>query len=159
MNNIKEYIFEKLHLNKDIKIKNEFKYIPENKSDLMILVKKFIVKQGDNADLSDIDTHRIKDMSYLFYDERSIKNINISNWDTSNVTNMEGMFYNCYKFNSDISSWDVSNVTNMDKMFNQCLEFNQDLNNWKVNDKCSMNWVFSGCNKLKKKPSWFKKIR
>lgn len=159
MNNIKEYIFEKLHLNKDIKTKDEFKYVPEDKSDLRILVRKLIAKRGDNADLSDIDTHRIKDMSYLFHNEKDIKNINISNWDTSNVTNMERMFYGCYKFNSDISSWDVSNVTNMDKMFSQCLEFNQDLDNWKINDKCSMNWIFSGCNKLKKKPSWFKKMR
>lgn len=159
MNNIKEYIFEKLHLNKDIKTEDEFKYVPEDKSDLRILVRKLIAKRGDNADLSDIDTHRIKDMSYLFYDEKDIKNINISNWDTLNVTNMNGMFYNCYKFNADISNWDVSNVTNMDKMFSQCLEFNQDLDNWKVNDKCSMNWIFSGCNKLKKKPSWFKNMR
>lgn len=157
MININNYITEKLHLNKDIKLPT--KYIPEDKSDLRILVKKFIAKRGDNADLSDIDTHRVKDMSFLFYDEKDIKNINISNWDTSNVTNMEGMFYNCYKFNGDISNWDVHNVTNMDKMFSQCLKFNQDLNNWKVNDKCSMNWIFSGCNELKRKPNWFKKMK
>lgn len=30
---------------------------------------------------------------------------------------MEGMFEDIFGFNSDLSNWDVSNVTNMDRMF------------------------------------------
>lgn len=33
------------------------------------------------------------------------------------------------KFNSDISNWDVSNVTNMDGMFWKS-QFNRDISNW-----------------------------
>ena len=55
------------------------------------------------------------------------ENGDISQWDVSNVKNMECMFYNS-KFtgeNGDISNWDVSNVTNMHDMFkNSPLEKN-----------------------------------
>ena len=37
-------------------------------------------------------------------------NQDISNWDVSNVTDMNYMFTNAKKFNQDISSWDVNNV-------------------------------------------------
>jgi len=41
----------------------------------------------------------------------------ISNWDTSNVTDMSEMFNEASNFNQDISNWDTSNVTNMSDMF------------------------------------------
>ena len=47
----------------------------------------------------------------------------IGNWNTSNVTNMFGMFYQASSFNQDISAWDTSNVTTMNYMF----QFNQNL--------------------------------
>ena len=40
-------------------------------------------------------------------------NQDISNWDVSSCSSLEGMFGgNSSKFNVDISSWDVSNVEN-----------------------------------------------
>ena len=44
-------------------------------------------------------------------------NQDISSWDVSSVTSMEGMFAGATSFNQNISSWDVSNVTNMDRCF------------------------------------------
>jgi surface protein len=44
-------------------------------------------------------------------------NSDISNWDTSNVTNMSYMFYNAISFNQYIGSWNTINVTNMTSMF------------------------------------------
>ena len=43
-------------------------------------------------------------------------NGDISEWDVSNVANMELMFCES-QFEGDISEWDVSNVINMDQMF------------------------------------------
>jgi len=40
----------------------------------------------------------------------------VSTWDTSNITNMEGMFYDCSLFDQDLSSWNVENVTDMNNM-------------------------------------------
>ncbi len=59
-----------------------------------------------------------------------IKNIStsqISQWDTSNVTNMKELFKNIKDFNEDISNWNVSNVTDMTGMFYGATTFNQPL--------------------------------
>ena len=44
-------------------------------------------------------------------------NQDIDNWNTANVTNMNGMFRDAYHFNQDISHWNTANVTNMSHMF------------------------------------------
>lgn len=90
--------------------KREFKYHPQTKDELQVLV--------DNIDiyLGDIDTSAITDMSKLFfksydeYDEIIIKGREnfdgIELWDVSNVTNMSGMFYGC-----DIDKKNLPNFT------------------------------------------------
>ena len=74
----------------------------------------------------------------------------LSNWDVSNVTNMNGMFYECneLEFIGDISKWNVSNVTNMTHMFNGCNNFNQDISEWDVSNVTNMRTMFGGCNKF-----------
>jgi len=62
----------------------------------------------------------------------------ISLWNTSNVTDMSGMFHNANNFNEDIGGWDTSNVTNMTCMFANANKFNKDISKWdtsKVIDK------------------------
>ncbi len=68
-----------------------------------------------NEDVSNVDTSEIKDMSLLFYHNKTF-NQDISKWDVSNVTNMKGMFYDSV-FNGDIFQWNVSKMTYMDYMF------------------------------------------
>ena len=59
-------------------------------------------------------------------------NSDISQWDTSSVTDMLYMFGSASAFNSDISQWDTSRVTNMADMFYLASAFNQDLSGWCV---------------------------
>ena len=75
-------------------------------------------------------------------------NPDISEWDVSNVTNMEGMFRNCMSFDRDLtkSNWDVSNVTNMYGMFYQCFKFNHSLSTWKINSSADIRGMFHGDN-------------
>ena len=68
--------------------------------------------------------------------------INISSWDTSNVTNMEDMFQTNGEFNQDISSWDTSSVTNMHGMFESNSAFNQDISSWDTSSVTDMSNMF-----------------
>ena len=100
------------------------------------------------TNLNDIDTSKITDMSALFsgFMDRNLSHIDISQWDVSNVRNMENMFDYCDSFNSDISNWDVSNVRNMNGMFYGCVKFNSDLSKWNVSKVEDMNNMFAFCN-------------
>ena len=68
----------------------------------------------------------------------------ISNWDVSNVTNMEAMFYRAESFNQTLNKWNVSSVTSMWRMFHNAHSFNQPLNKWNVSNVnvVDMNNVF-----------------
>jgi surface protein len=67
----------------------------------------------------------------MFYGAE-VFNIDISFWNTANVTNMQSMFLGAITFNQDIGNWDTSGVTNMDSMFWNTPSFNQDLTGWCV---------------------------
>ena len=130
--------------------------LPKNKKELISNIKELIRKGV--TDLNCIDTSKITDMSYLFTGELGkIDNINISNWDVSNVTNMKQMFAGYKTFNCDLSNWDVSNVKDMSFMFNGCKEFEgKGLENWDVSNVNYMNYIFDGCTSLKNTPRWYK---
>ena len=50
-----------------------------------------------------------------------LTSLDLSHFDTSNVTSMNSMFYGCSSLTSlDLSSFDTSNVTNMYRMFDGC---------------------------------------
>ena len=98
--------------------KEQLKYFPKTKDELLEIIEQRIDDEGDEVDLNDIDVSEITDMFGLF--EGTNFNGDISNWDVSKVTNMSCMFQGCKKFNQDISKWDVSNVTKMIRTFSDC---------------------------------------
>ena len=51
----------------------------------------------------------------------------IRNWDVSNVTDMDHMFWDAHSFNQPLNNWNVSNVNNMGFMFGCAESFNQPL--------------------------------
>ena len=131
-------------LNKNYK--KPYNYFPKNKEQLKTLIGKLICERGVNANLNDIDTSYITDMSYLFW--CSDFNGDISKWDVSKVTNMKGMFMRS-KFNGDISKWDVSHVTYTQCMFYDSLftAKNGDISGWDVSNIEDMSFMFD-CSKF-----------
>ena len=74
------------------------------------------------------DTSDVTNMEKLFYDCKTF-NEDISAWNTGKVTSMHGLFWRT-AFNQPLESWDVSNVKDMSRMFSDDAKFNQPLNGW-----------------------------
>jgi surface protein len=70
-----------------------------------------------------------------------------SNLDTSNVTNMSNMFYNCTNL-KNIPNLDTSNVTNIDRMFYNCTNLTTASNLNFGNVKSMSSYVFYNCTNL-----------
>jgi len=89
------------------------------------------------------DASKWHEASYLFCGSEDF-NQDIGRWDTSNVTNMQGMFLTVGAFNQDIGRWDTSNVMNMSGMFMGTSAFNQDIGRWDTSNVTNMSGMFHG---------------
>ena len=60
-------------------------------------------------------------MSYMLRECKSLTNINLSNFNTKNVTNMAEMVRDCDSLtNIDLSNFNTQNVTDMSCIFDGC---------------------------------------
>ena len=65
-----------------------------------------------NLNLSNFNTQNVTNMSYMFYECESLINLDLSNFNTENVTNMNGMFCGCKSLtNLNLSNFNTENVT------------------------------------------------
>ena len=101
-----------------------------------------------------IDTAVIapKDSENLFASFGNAKEfVGLSNLDTSQVTNMSGMFAGCGVKELDLSNWDTSKVTDMNSMFMICDKLEKiNLKNFDTKNVTDMERMFFQCNKLLK---------
>ena len=60
-------------------------------------------------------------MSYMFRECSSLKELNLNNFNTNNVTNMSGMFNGCSSLKElNLNNFNTNNVTDMGGMFYRC---------------------------------------
>ncbi len=93
----------------------------------------------------------VYNLSYAFYNTRALTTIDLSNWDTSNVTDMSGMFNNASLLNNvgDLSNWNTSKVTAMTQMFYGANSLKSlDLSRWNISNVTSINGMFSNTGSL-----------
>lgn len=68
-----------------------------------------------------LDTSSVTDMACMFYDCSSLVSINLSHFDTSSVEDMSGMFKGCSSISSlDVSRFDISKALSLTDMFCRC---------------------------------------
>ena len=76
------------------------------------------IKNILDMDLSNFDTSKVTNMSFMFFNMSNLTTLNLSNFDTSKVTNMSYMFQDVSKLTTlNLSNFDTSKVTNMNSMF------------------------------------------
>ena len=93
------------------------------------------------------DTSDVSDMEGMFRKCRALKSLDVSRWNTSNVTNMVSMFNGCTSLSSlDVSRWNTSNMTDMGYMFSWCHTLNGlDVSRWNTSNVTSMWEMFYKC--------------
>ena len=103
-----------------------------------------------SIDLSGFDTSNVTAMKQMFQSCYALTSLDVSNFDTSKVTTMLNMFSGCSKLASlDLSKFDTSSVTDMENMFNNCSSLTSlDVSSFDTSKVTKMLQMFSGCSKL-----------
>lgn len=98
--------------------------------------------------VGNFDTGKVNSMDYLFYGS-GIVELDLSGWNTSNVTSMIQMFYNCRNLDSvNVTSFDTTKVTSMYEMFSGAALTKLDLSSFKI-EKIETTKMFSNARNLK----------
>ena len=80
----------------------------------------------------------------MFTDDSALESMDLSKWDTSNVTDMTGLFKNAKNLQTVIMSMDLSKVQHFNSMFENATGLNTiDFQNTKFADKATTAWMFS----------------
>ena len=101
----------------------------------------------NNFDLSNLDTSNVTNMSYMFNDcGMSLTTINVNNFDTSKVTNMSHMFDSSgFITTLNVDNFNTSNVTDMSGMFYRCNSLEQlDLSNFNTKNVMNASEMLKG---------------
>ena len=98
----------------------------------------------------DFDTSSVTNMGNMFYNCGNITTLDLSNFNTSAVTNMGSMFSNCRNLTTlDLSNFNTSAVTNMSNMFSNCSNLTTlDLSNFNTSAVTNMSNMFYGFSRL-----------
>ena len=103
-----------------------------------------------NLNISNFNTEKIKNMNCMFCFCSSLTNLNLSNFNTRNTTNMNNMFSECSSLiNLNLSNFNTQNVTDMSYMFYKCSSLtNLNLSNFNTKNVTNMNYMFFKCSSL-----------
>ena len=97
-----------------------------------------------------LNTEKVTDMSYMFYNCVALTSLDVTKFNTANVKNMGNMFYSCSALTSlDVTKFNTENVANMSYMFYSCSSLKSlDVTHFNTANVKNMTSMFSGCSSL-----------
>ena len=99
-----------------------------------------------SVNLSNLDTSQVQNMGHLFAECISLTSVDLSSFNTSRVKNMDNIFLNCFSLTSlNLSNFDTSSVTIIEFMFKNCTSLTSlDLSSFRVKDSLDISNMFIG---------------
>ena len=145
------------------------KFCENNKDNCLLIIndKEYPISEYYTLTKNDMKNNEVEvkliqikpltDMSHMFYSEDNdpiylTEIASITNWDTSNVTDMSNLFNNCtlLKTIHDISNFDTSNLINISNLFYNCISLTSidDISKWKLDKVTNMSNMFFNCKNI-----------
>ena len=144
--------------NQNFTITNRYYFNEENNTVNLIWNKsidncEYMFRQCSNIteiDLSNFDASNVQTMYLMFDGCSKLSSLDLSNFNTSSAKIMHRMFGGCSQLSSlNLSSFDTSKVTEMGGMFQYCSKLTSlNLSNFNTSNVVFMNSMFTGCSKL-----------
>ena len=103
-----------------------------------------------SLDVTNFNTAKVTNMNKMFSSCSSLTSLDVTHFNTANVTDMSCMFYGCSKLTSlDVTNFNTAKVTNMNKMFSGCLSLTSlDVTHFNTANVTNMSSMFSNCFSL-----------
>ena len=97
-----------------------------------------------------LNTSSVTTMQNMFYNCSSLTSLDVSGFDTGNVTDMSYMFSGCSGLTSlDVSGFNTANVTDMRYMFQGCSSLTSlNISGFDTGEVTNMQSMFDGCSSL-----------
>ena len=110
----------------------------------------FLGYSGTSLDLGGFDTSRVTGMSGVFFECSNLTSLDLGSFDTSRVEGMFGMFMGCTKLTQlNLGNFDTSSATDMSEMFKLCTSLTSlDLSSFSTPELLSYNNTFYGTDSL-----------
>ena len=116
-----------------------------NVNNLLGADNMFSYAGAEHINLSGWQSAKLVDTSNMFLGTFSLQTLNLTGFNTSNVTNMYGMFATSVVPNLNLSSFDTSKVTNMNSMFRGMQHLNTlNVSNFNTSNVTDFGEMFRG---------------
>ena len=106
--------------------------------------------KAENVDISDFDSSEVEDMAYFFYKMNSLRSLDLSSFITDKVTDMTGVFAYANSLKKlDLSNFNTGKVTNMSTMFHSMSNLDElNISSFNTENVTNMSGMFYGASKL-----------
>ena len=106
--------------------------------------------KAEDIDVSNFDSSEVEDMAYFFYKMNSLRSLELSSFNTDKTTDMTGMFAYVNSLKKlDLTNFNTSKVTNMSAMFHSMFNLDElKISSFNTENVTNMNGMFYGASKI-----------